>query len=105
MYTVMGGITAVICTDVIQSLALFAGTGIIFCMLVQEGNVSIVDSLAPLKEQGKLDPLNFDFEFTIITTVWSEVITVSLFHKTVCGTNLMMVQRILTIFIKSILEK
>jgi SSS family solute:Na+ symporter len=74
-------------------------------MLVQKGNVSIVDSLAPLKEQGKIDLLNFDFEFTIITTVWSEVITVSLFHTTLCGNNLIMVQRILAIFIKSILEK
>ncbi len=50
IYTVMGGTTAVIWTDVIQSLILFVGTGIIFCMLVQKGNVSIVDSLVPLKE-------------------------------------------------------
>ena len=50
IYTVMGGTTAVIWTDVIQSLILFVGTGIIFCMLVQKGNVSIVVSLAPLKE-------------------------------------------------------
>jgi SSS family solute:Na+ symporter len=50
IYTVIGSTTAVIWTDVIQSLILFVGTGIIFCMLVQKGNVSIVDSLAPLKE-------------------------------------------------------
>ena len=30
IYTIMGGITAVIWTDVIQSLVLFAGAGIIF---------------------------------------------------------------------------
>jgi SSS family solute:Na+ symporter len=95
IYTVMGGITAVIWTDVIQSFILFAGAGIIFYVLVQESSVPVMESLAQLKEQGKLDPLNFDFDFTQTTTVWSGIIAMSLYHTTVYGTNQMMVQRTL----------
>ncbi|MFB0912633.1 MAG: sodium transporter, partial [Glaciecola sp.] len=82
-------------TDVIQSLILFAGAGIIFYVLVQESSVSVMESLGQLKEQGKLDPLNFDFDFTATTTVWSGIIAMSLYHTTVYGTNQMMVQRTL----------
>ena len=64
-------------------------------MLVQESNVPVMESLAQLKEQGKLDPLNFDFDFTATTTVWSGIIAMSLYHTTVYGTNQMMVQRTL----------
>ena len=54
-----------------------------------------MESLAQLKEQGKLDPLNFDFDFTATTTVWSGIIAMLLYHTTVYGTNQMIVQRTL----------
>lgn len=95
IYTVLGGITAVIWTDVIQSVILFAGAGIIFYALVTEADVSVMDSLSQLKAEGKLNPLNFDFDFTATTTVWSGIIAMSLYHTTVYGTNQMMVQRTL----------
>jgi solute:Na+ symporter, SSS family len=95
IYTVLGGITAVIWTDVIQSIILFAGAGIIFYALTQESNFSIMDSLVQLKSEGKLNPLVWDFDFTATSTVWSGVIAMALYHTTVYGTNQMMVQRTL----------
>lgn len=95
VYTVLGGITAVIWTDVIQSVILFAGAGIIFYALTQQSDFAVSEALTSLKAQGKLNPLNFDFDFTTSTTVWSGVIAMSLYHITVYGTNQMMVQRTL----------
>ncbi|MFC3122478.1 sodium:solute symporter family transporter [Agaribacter flavus] len=95
IYTVMGGITAVIWTDVIQSFILFAGAGIIFYALVTQGDFSVESSLAALKAEGKLDPLNFSFDFDTTTTVWSGILAMTLYHITVYGTNQMMVQRTL----------
>lgn len=95
IYTVLGGITAVIWTDVVQSVILFAGAGIIFYALAQESSFSIMDALTQLKSEGKLNPLNMDFDFTATSTVWSGVIAMALYHTTVYGTNQMMVQRTL----------
>ena len=95
IYTVLGGITAVIWTDVIQSVILFVGAGIIFYALATQSDFSIMDSLVALKGEGKLDPLITDWDFTTTTTVWSGIIAMTLYHTTVYGTNQMMVQRTL----------
>lgn len=95
IYTMMGGITAVIWTDVIQSVILFVGAGIIMYALLESGDTTLSSSMTELKSQGKLNPLNWDFDFTEETTVWSGIIAMSLYHITVYGTNQMMVQRTL----------
>ncbi len=95
LYTIMGGITAVIWTDVIQSVILFAGAGIIMYALLSSGDTTLSSSLTQLKGEGKLDPLNWDFDFSEETTVWSGIIAMTLYHITVYGTNQMMVQRTL----------
>ena len=95
IYTVMGGITAVIWTDVIQSAVLFIGAGIIMYALIDSSTTPVMESLAELKAQGKTNPLNFDFDLTEVTTVWSGIIAMTLYHITVYGTNQMMVQRTL----------
>jgi len=95
LYTCMGGIAAVIWTDVIQAGILFVGAFIILFALFSEMPASISDTLSALGETGKLNALNFDFDFTQVTTVWSGVIAMSLFHITVYGANQMMVQRTL----------
>jgi len=95
IYTVLGGITAVIWTDVIQSGILFLGAGIIMYALLENSTTPVMESLAQLKEQGKTNPLNFDIDFTNVTTVWSGILAMTLYHVTVYGTNQMMVQRTL----------
>ena len=95
IYTVLGGITAVIWTDVIQSVILFVGAGIILYALATQSDFSIMDALVALKGEGKLDPLITDWDFTTTTTVWSGIVAMTLYHTTVYGTNQMMVQRTL----------
>jgi SSS family solute:Na+ symporter len=95
IYTMMGGITAVIWTDVIQAGVLFVGAFIILFALLDSLPAPIWEVLADLKAQGKLDALNFSFDLTVEATVWSGVIAMSLFHITVYGANQMMVQRTL----------
>ena len=51
--------------------------------------------LADLKAEGRTDALVPDLDFTKVTTVWSGVIAMTLFHVTVYGANQMMVQRTL----------
>ncbi|NNF16149.1 MAG: sodium/solute symporter [Gammaproteobacteria bacterium] len=95
IYTMMGGITAVIWTDVIQAAVLFIGASIIMFALLNSMPAPIGEVLADLKAQGKTNPLNFSFDLSLEATVWSGVIAMSLFHITVYGANQMMVQRTL----------
>ncbi len=95
IYTTMGGITAVIWTDVIQAVILFAGAGIIFYALLSQLPDSLHDTLIALKEQGKTDPMNFNLDFTATTTVWAGIVAMTIFHVTVYGVNQMMAQRTL----------
>ena len=95
IYTMMGGITAVIWTDVIQAGVLFVGAFIILFALLDSMPAPIAEVLADLKAQGKTNPLDLSFDLSLEATVWSGVIAMSLFHITVYGANQMMVQRTL----------
>ncbi len=95
VYTMMGGITAVIWTDVVQAGVLFIGAFIILFALIEQMPAPIMEVLADLKAQGKTNPLNFSFDWTAEATIWSGVIAMTLFHVTVYGANQMMVQRTL----------
>lgn len=95
IYTAMGGIAAVIWTDVIQAGILLVGAGIIFYALIDQLPMSLGQSLTELKAAGKTNALNFSFDITAEATVWSGVIAMTLYHATVYGGNQMMVQRTL----------
>lgn len=94
VYTLMGGMNAVIWTDVLQGFILFLGAGIVlYCLL---GEVSpLSGTLQYLGENGKLNPINTDLDFTVAPTIWAGVLAMTLFHITVYGSNQMMVQRAL----------
>ena len=95
VYTVLGGIAAVIWTDVIQAGVLLVGAGIIVFALISELPMPLTEMLSELKLQGKTNPLDFSFDLGKEATVWSGVIAMSLYHTTVYGANQMMVQRTL----------
>jgi len=95
IYTMMGGIAAVIWTDVIQAGILLMGAGIIIFELIYNLPAPLSETLSALKAEGKTDPLNWNFDFSEASTVWSGVIAMTLFHITVYGANQMMVQRTL----------
>ncbi len=95
IYTAMGGITAVIWTDVIQAGILLVGALIILFALLGELPMPLGETLTALKAAGKTNPVDFSFDLTNVTTIWSGVIAMALFHTTVYGANQMMVQRTL----------
>ncbi|MEM6474981.1 MAG: sodium/solute symporter [Pseudomonadota bacterium] len=92
LYTLMGGMNAVIWTDVLQGVILFIGAGIVlYFLLVDVAPMS--NALGFLAENDKLNPLDTSLDLTIAPTVWSGVLAMTLFHITVYGGNQMMVQR------------
>jgi len=92
IYTLLGGMNAVIWTDVLQGIILFVGAGIILYYLM--GAVSpLTDAFTFLADNDKLNPINTDLDFNVAPTVWAGVLAMTLFHITVYGANQMMVQR------------
>jgi SSS family solute:Na+ symporter len=95
IYTMMGGMLAVIWTDVFQAIVLFGGAIVILVALFMAMPGSVADTLSTLKELGRLDAINPAPDPTVSTTIWSGLIAMTLFHVTVYGGNQMMVQRTL----------
>ena len=94
-YTLLGGISAVIWTDLMQTAVLFVGAFIIFAMVVAELPGSLLDTLAALKAQGRTDPFVHSLDPSKVATIWTGVIAMSIYHVVVYGVNQMMVQRTL----------
>ena len=95
LYTMMGGMLAVIWTDTFQGVVLILGAIIIMLALIDKAPQGIWETLAALKLQGKLSAIDPSTDFTVPTTIWSGVLAMTLFHVTVYGANQMMVQRTL----------
>ena len=95
IYTTMGGMLAVIWTDVFQAVVLFGGAVVIMVAMIVLMPEPIGDVLANLKTAGRLTAIDPTLDPTIPTTIWSGLIGMTLFHVTVYGANQMMVQRTL----------
>lgn len=94
VYTMLGGMNAVIWTDVLQGVILFLGAGIVLWGLLNAVS-PLGEAFDTLAETGKLNPINTDLDFSVAPTIWAGVFAMTLFHITVYGTNQMMVQRTL----------
>ncbi len=95
-YTLMGGISAVIWTDVVQSVILMVGAVIIFYFLLSDLPQPLMATLSELKADGKMNILDFSLDTKAEATVWTGVVAMVLYHTTVYGANQMVVQRALT---------
>lgn len=93
IYTVMGGIAAVIWTDVIQAVILFLGAFIIIEAVWNGMPQPMTEVMQSLKSDGMTDALQTNLDLSQVTTVWAGVIAMTMFHTTVYGGNQMMVQR------------
>ncbi|MCL9782718.1 sodium/solute symporter [Vibrio sp. S4M6] len=93
IYTVMGGINAVIWTDVIQAVVLFAGAFIIIEAVWNGIPEPISQVMAEMKSKGMTNALETSLELSQVTTIWAGVIAMTMFHTTVYGGSQMMVQR------------
>jgi SSS family solute:Na+ symporter len=94
-YTMLGGITAVIWTDVIQSVVLFVGAFITLFLLIGELPLGLWGTLQELKTIGKLNPFETSLDPSKVATIWTGVVAMSIYHVVVYGVNQMMVQRTL----------
>ncbi len=95
IYTSLGGITAVIWTDVLQSFIFLIGGFIVLFVLLSQIPEPLSDTLSVLKTKGKINPIDWSGDFTKTTTIWAGVIAMTVYHVTVYGANQMMMQRTL----------
>lgn len=96
IFTMMGGISAVIVMDVVQSAILLVGAGILMYILISKMPGTFADTLSQLKAEGKINPVKWTFDVSQTTTIWTGLIAMTIYHTTVFGANQMMVQRTLT---------
>jgi SSS family solute:Na+ symporter len=95
-YTMLGGIAAVIWTDVIQTAILFVGAIITLVLLLNALPDGFIGTLQTLKEVGKTNPFEFSTDPSKVATIWTGIVAMSIYHVVVYGVNQMMVQRTLT---------
>lgn len=95
IYTSLGGITAVIWTDVLQSAIFLVGGFIVLFVLINQLPDSLMDTLSILKTKGKVNPINLSTDPSVDTTIWAGIIAMTIYHVTVYGANQMMMQRTL----------
>jgi len=95
IYTSLGGMTAVIWTDVLQSFIFLSGGILVLYMLLSQMPGSLTETIASLRTQDKINPLIWDVDFNKTTTVWAGIIAMTIYHVTVYGANQMMMQRTL----------
>ena len=93
-YTMMGGMNAVIWTDVLQGIILILGAFVVLGSLLSQIG-PFTEALTFLDMRGKLNPINTDLDFSIPPTIWAGVFAMTLYHITVYGANQFMVQRAL----------
>ncbi|MFN3370805.1 MAG: sodium:solute symporter family transporter [Sphingomonadaceae bacterium] len=94
-YTTLGGMLAVIWTDVFQAVVLLAGALVILWALLAAAPQPPIETLAALKAAGRLDAIDWSLDPTRATTIWAGLLAMTVFHVTVYGGNQMLVQRTL----------
>lgn len=94
-YTITGGITAVIWTDVVQAAILFCGVLLLLGTFAFNEGVPLADALASLKTAGKTDALETSLDPSVVPTIWTGIFAMTIYHINVYGVNQMMVQRTL----------
>eukprot|EP00095_Tigriopus_kingsejongensis_P004408 snap_masked-scaffold93_size381549-processed-gene-2.12 protein:Tk04408 transcript:snap_masked-scaffold93_size381549-processed-gene-2.12-mRNA-1 annotation:"sodium-dependent multivitamin transporter-like" len=95
-YSTMGGIKAVLVTDVFQSLLMFAAIfAVIICGLVKVGSVGKILSIA--QAHGRIEFFDFSLNPTVRHTVWTQVIGGLFIYCSIYAVNHAQVQRLLTI--------
>lgn len=95
-YTMLGGIAAVIWTDLIQTAILFTGALITLFLLLGELPSGFLGTLQELKLLGKTEPFDSSLDPSKVGTIWTGIVAMSIYHVVVYGVNQMMVQRTLT---------
>ena len=74
VYTLLGGIKAVIWTDTVQMLVVIGGVVLIVATAIHGTGLGLLDTLAQAKASGKLDALDFSMDITQANTFWATLL-------------------------------
>lgn len=96
VYTLLGGIKAVIWTDAIQMVILWGGLAFMFFFLLKETGLSIGETFTIARESGKLQSINFSFNITSTNGFWASLLGGLIMWIRYFGLDQAQVQRILT---------
>ena len=80
IYTVMGGIKAVIWTDVSQMAVLWLGGVVVFFIVLTGIDMDITSGMRMLTDAGKLKALDFSFDWALNNGVWVSIIGYGIVH-------------------------
>lgn len=95
-YTVLGGISAVIWTDVIQMFVLWLGAILSMVLMVSSLPGGWSDVFAYGAANGMFDTLDFSLDPTVTYSVWAGLIGGTVMHIAYFGTDQSQIQRVLT---------
>lgn len=96
VYTLLGGIKAVIWTDFIQMIVMWCGLIISIVLILKSLNMGFFDTLAVAKGAGKLNAINFTFDISQTNGFWVTLIGGTVLWVRYFGFDQAQVQRILT---------
>jgi SSS family solute:Na+ symporter len=96
IYTVMGGIKAVIWTDVSQMAILWFGGMVVFIVAIVGSDSSFMHGMEFVRATGKLQSLDFSWGFVINNGVWVSILGYGILHMQYFSADQSQVQRIFT---------
>jgi SSS family solute:Na+ symporter len=95
-YTVMGGIKAVIWTDVSQMAILWLGGAVAFYVAITGAETSLAAGLSIVADAGKLESLDFSWDWALSNGVWVSIIGYGILHMQYFSSDQSQVQRLFT---------
>jgi len=96
IYTVLGGIRAVIWTDVSQMVILWLGGVVIFIVAIAGTPGSFSEGMNIVREAGKLQALDFSWDFVVNNGVWVSILGYGVLHLQYFSSDQSQVQRVFT---------
>lgn len=95
-YTMMGGIRAVIWSDAVQMVILWAGIFFCFIIALKNTGVSFMEAMDIAKTAGKFNALDFHLDLKLNNGFWVSIIGVGLMHLQYFTCDQSQVQRLFT---------
>ncbi len=96
IYTAMGGIKAVIWTDVSQMAILWFGGSVVFFVAISGIDGSLVHGMQTVREAGMLQSLDFSWSWLLNNGVWVSILGYGILHMQYWSGDQSQVQRIFT---------
>ena len=96
IYTIVGGIKAVIYTDACQAIIMFGGAVIALCFIYRDIPQSWQGIMSTTCDLSKFKAFDFSFSYKNAYTIWTGIIGSTFFTLATHGTDQDLVQRMLT---------